>query len=157
MEKVKLPLNKIEIIEAQNILRKAAKNAYNQSNEQIQMDYQMQYDFAKDDRKIQRMGGTFDDFLRFTFDYTICRIRKNGKIEYEIKPNNLRRIIMQRARNFSKIKKKIIDDYTINLPKYWNGEISSKEFRCKYQSCKKALSTKQRELNKLQKLLKSLE
>jgi len=157
MEKVKLPLNKIEIKESQNILRIAAMEKYNQTDRATQMDYQKQYDFAKDDRNMQRMGGTFDDFLRSMFDYTIYQRKKNGKIEYEIKPKNLHRIIRQRAHNLHNDLKNIKDDYSINMFKYNRGEISWKQLGCRYQSCKKSLGIKQRELNKLQRLTKSLE
>jgi hypothetical protein len=157
MKTVILPLNIIEIIEAINILRSEARKTYNQTDRATQMDYQMQYDYAKNDQNIQRMGGTYDDFLRFMYDYKIYRRKKNGKIEYEIEPKNLCRIIKQRAIKLHYSIKKVKNDYSINLLKYNNGEISWNEFGRKYQSCKKSLETKQRELNKLKKLSKRLD
>ena len=138
MKTVILPLNIIEIIEAINILCPVKPKMAWQKN-------------------IQRMGGTYDDFLRFMYDYKIYRRKKNGKIEYEIEPKNLCRIIKQRAIKLHYSIKKVKNDYSINLLKYNNGEISWNEFGRKYQSCKKSLETKQRELNKLKKLSKRLD
>ena len=102
------------------------------------------------------MGGTFEDFLRFMFELTISvRKSKSGEIEFVIKPRDKRKFIRQRANNLASSIKRIKDNYSVNLAKYKNGDLSPKEFGFIYKACKKNLSIKQRELNKLDKFSKS--
>jgi hypothetical protein len=144
-----------KVMELQNLLRQEAIKKYNKLDKETQLRLQKQYDFAKYDSKIQKMGGAFEDFLRWMFDLRIYIRYKNGQIEYEVKPENKHKIIKQKLQNVSNSIKRIKNDYSISMCKYYNGDISSNEFGYRYQSCKKSLSRIQRELNKLQKLSKS--
>jgi hypothetical protein len=145
-----------KIMELRDLLRQEAIKKYNELDKETQLNLQKQYDIAKYDSKIQKMGARFEDFLRFMLDLKISvRRAKSGELEYEIKPENKPKIIIQRAQNLVDRIRGIEDDYSINLNKYKNGEISLKQFGLIYRACRKSLSIKQRELNKLQKFSKS--
>ena len=142
-------------MEIRNRLRHEAKKKYDRLDSEGQLNLQQQHDHAKYDQKIKKMGGTFEDFLRWMFDLKIHVRNKNGQIEYEVKPINKAKIIKQKLQTLGKSIKRIKEDYSINLNKYKNGEIPIEEFGLIYRACKKSLSIKQRELNKLHKFSKS--